>query len=231
MWDEWIRRHCNKQASNGDGVKCGTHEAKLIEDCPAAYTSPGTVASDGGYIGRENSIAITTPSDLTSARVPHAPGAPPSSPNPRGSDVDEILLRDCRVPLVFMRASGILLVDALATWLSLVASWRSMETRSTNSTSALLELNPLDDQDQWDLDRQELREFRQQQPLVPGPLSPVPRTSPLVGDSSPPPRAPVTKKRKRLVKVDSGSTPKRRRPEKPVRSHRDPSSHSASWFV
>ncbi|KAJ4493258.1 hypothetical protein C8R41DRAFT_867134 [Lentinula lateritia] len=53
MWDEWIRRHCNKQASNGDDAKCGTHEAKLIGDCPAAYTSLGTVAPDEGYIGRE----------------------------------------------------------------------------------------------------------------------------------------------------------------------------------
>ncbi|KAJ3803609.1 hypothetical protein F5876DRAFT_84896 [Lentinula aff. lateritia] len=62
----------------------------------------------------------------------------------------------------------------------------------------------------------ELWEFRQQQPLVPGPLSPVPRTSPLAGNSSLPPCAPVTKKRKRLVKVDSGSTPKCCRPEQPV---------------
>ncbi|KAJ3806140.1 hypothetical protein F5876DRAFT_81016 [Lentinula aff. lateritia] len=88
--------------------------------------------------------------------------------------------------------------------------------QSTNSTSALLELNPLDDQDQWELDRQELREFRQRQPLVPGPLPSVPHSSSLAGDSSPLPRAPITKKRKRLVKVDSGSTPKRRCPEQPV---------------
>ncbi|KAJ4465209.1 hypothetical protein C8R41DRAFT_871926 [Lentinula lateritia] len=185
---------------------------------------------------------MTTPSDLTSAGVPPAPGAPPSSPNPRDSDVDEILslfksVFGVSVSLAryivddplwsILAAVGLPCptcvrgkkTDALATWLLLIASWRSMETRSTNSTSALLELNPLDDQDQRDLDRQELREFRQQQPSVPGPLSPFPRTSPLVGDSSPPPRAPVTKKRKRLVKVDSGSTPKRRRPEQPAGSH------------
>ncbi|KAJ3845686.1 hypothetical protein EV368DRAFT_90274 [Lentinula lateritia] len=88
--------------------------------------------------------------------------------------------------------------------------------QSTNSTSALLELNPLDDQDQRELDCQELREFRQRQPLVPRPLPSVPHSSSLAGDSSPLPRAPITKKRKRLVKVDSGSTPKRRCPEQPV---------------
>ncbi|KAJ3924684.1 MAG: hypothetical protein NXY57DRAFT_969301 [Lentinula lateritia] len=73
--------------------------------------------------------------------------------------------------------------------------------QSTHSTSALLELNPLDDQDQRELDRQELWEFCQHQPLVPGPSPSVPHTSLLAGDSSLLPRAPVTKKRKRLVKV------------------------------
>ncbi|KAJ3924510.1 MAG: hypothetical protein NXY57DRAFT_1086579, partial [Lentinula lateritia] len=69
--------------------------------------------------------------------------------------------------------------------------WRVIYDRveqSTNSTSALLELNPLDDQDQRELDRQELREFRQRQPLVPGPST----------------------------SVDPGSTSKRRRPEQAV---------------
>ncbi|KAJ3914004.1 hypothetical protein F5877DRAFT_83229 [Lentinula edodes] len=97
--------------------------------------------------------------------------------------------------------------------------WRVLYDRveqSTNSTSALLELNPLDDQDQRELDRQELREFRQRQLLVPGPLTSVPRTSPLADGSSLLPHAPVTKKRKRSIKVDPGSTPKRRRPEQAV---------------
>ncbi|KAJ3883988.1 hypothetical protein GG344DRAFT_84800 [Lentinula edodes] len=91
-----------------------------------------------------------------------------------------------------------------------------METRSTNSTSALLELNPLDDQDQRELDCQELQEFRQRQPLIPGPSTSVPRTSPLADGSSLLPRAPVTKKCKRPIRVDLGSTPKRRRPEQAV---------------
>ncbi|KAJ3846297.1 hypothetical protein EV368DRAFT_89257 [Lentinula lateritia] len=120
---------------------------------------------------------MTAPYASTSAGVSDAPGVPPSSPNCRNSDVDEI---------------------------------------STNSTSALLKLNPLDGQDQRELDHQELQEFRQRQPLVPGPSTSVPHTSPLAGDSSLLPRAPVTKKRKRLVKVDSGSTPKHQRPEQPV---------------
>ncbi|KAJ4463952.1 hypothetical protein C8R41DRAFT_872278 [Lentinula lateritia] len=68
--------------------------------------------------------------------------------------------------------------------------------QSTNSTSALLKLNPLDDQDQWELDREELREFHQHQLLVPGPSTSVPHTSPLAGGSSLPPPAPVTKKHK-----------------------------------
>ncbi|KAJ3925508.1 MAG: hypothetical protein NXY57DRAFT_967713 [Lentinula lateritia] len=71
--------------------------------------------------------------------------------------------------------------------------------QSTNSTSALLKLNPLDDQDQWELDREELREFHQHQLLVPGPSTSVPHTSPLAG-----------------VKVDPGVTPKRRRLEQAV---------------
>ncbi|KAJ3898474.1 hypothetical protein F5879DRAFT_994760 [Lentinula edodes] len=117
---------------------------------------------------------MTAPYASTSAGVSDGLGVPPSSPNHRDSDVDEI---------------------------------------STNSTSALLELNPLDDQDQRELDHQELLEFCQRQPLVPGPSTSVPPTSPLAGGSSLLPPAPVTKKRKRLVKVDPGSTPKRRRPE------------------
>ncbi|KAJ3911699.1 hypothetical protein F5877DRAFT_85629 [Lentinula edodes] len=56
---------------------------------------------------------------------------------------------------------------------------------STNSTSALLELNPLNDQDQRELDRQELCEFHQHQPLVPGPSPLVPRTSLVI------PRSPI----------------------------------------
>ncbi|KAJ3858116.1 hypothetical protein EV359DRAFT_69261 [Lentinula novae-zelandiae] len=95
--------------------------------------------------------------------------------------------------------------------------WRVIYDRvkqRTDLTSALLELNPLDDQDQRELDRQELWEFRQCQLLVPGPL--VPHSSLLASDSSPLPRAPIMKKRKRPVKVDSGTTPKCRHPEQPV---------------
>ncbi|KAJ3916496.1 hypothetical protein F5877DRAFT_80855 [Lentinula edodes] len=97
--------------------------------------------------------------------------------------------------------------------------WRILYDRveqSTNSTSALLELNPLDDQDQRELDRQELWEFRQRQPLVPVPSTSVPHTSLLAGGSSLLPPAPVTKKRKRPAKVDPGSTPKHRRPKQAV---------------
>ncbi|KAJ3925166.1 MAG: hypothetical protein NXY57DRAFT_968259 [Lentinula lateritia] len=97
--------------------------------------------------------------------------------------------------------------------------WRILYDRveqSTNSTSALLELNPLDDQDQRELDHQELRELRQRQPLVPAPSTSVPHTSQLAGSSSLLPPAPVTKKRKRPAKVDPGFTPKRRRPERVV---------------
>ncbi|KAJ3885172.1 hypothetical protein GG344DRAFT_83023 [Lentinula edodes] len=115
-----------------------------------------------------------------------------------------------------MIKSHLCLESALAIWLSLIVSWRSTETRSTNPTSDLLKLNPLDDKDQRELNHQELWEFRQRQLLVPGPLPSVPHTSSLAGDSSLLPRAPTTKKQKRLVKVDSGSTPKCRRPEQSV---------------
>ncbi|KAJ3858294.1 hypothetical protein EV359DRAFT_87957 [Lentinula novae-zelandiae] len=76
--------------------------------------------------------------------------------------------------------------------------------QSTKSTSALLALNPLDDQDQRELDRQELREICQRQPLVPEPLTLVPHFSSLAGDSSPLPCAPIMKKRKQLP-VDRSS--------------------------
>ncbi|KAJ3924212.1 MAG: hypothetical protein NXY57DRAFT_970446 [Lentinula lateritia] len=136
---------------------------------------------------------MATPSDLTSAGVPPAPGAPPSSPNP----ATPICSRDLAFARRFLEVHG---DPGQRTHYSLpTEQWRLIYGRveqCTNSTSALLELNPLDDQDQRDLDRQELREFRQQQPSVLGPLSSFPRTSPLVGDSSPPPRAPVTKKTK-----------------------------------
>ncbi|KAJ3884163.1 hypothetical protein GG344DRAFT_84474, partial [Lentinula edodes] len=97
--------------------------------------------------------------------------------------------------------------------------WRILYDRveqSTNLTSALLELNPLDDQDQRELDHQELREFCQRQLLVPVPSTLVPHTSQLAGSSSLLPPAPVTKKRKRPAKVDPGFTPKHRRPKRAV---------------
>ncbi|KAJ3912255.1 hypothetical protein F5877DRAFT_85007 [Lentinula edodes] len=87
--------------------------------------------------------------------------------------------------------------------------WRIIYDRveqSTNLTSALLELNPLDDQDQRELDRQELCEFRQRQPLVP-------HTSLLAGESFLLPCAPTTKRQKQLAKVDSSSTPVMPHPE------------------
>ncbi|KAJ3897974.1 hypothetical protein F5879DRAFT_927424 [Lentinula edodes] len=72
---------------------------------------------------------MTTPPASTSAGVSHAPDAPPSPPNRCDSDVDEILSLFKAVfgVGVSLRASSIF--------------------PSTNSTSALLELNPLDDQD------------------------------------------------------------------------------------
>ncbi|KAJ3863182.1 hypothetical protein EV359DRAFT_82598 [Lentinula novae-zelandiae] len=81
--------------------------------------------------------------------------------------------------------------------------WRVIYDRveqRTNLTSALLELNPLDDQDQQQLDRQELWEFCQHQLLVP-------HSSSLAGDSSLLPRAPIMKKRKRPVKPVDRSSP------------------------
>ncbi|KAJ3860631.1 hypothetical protein EV359DRAFT_85138 [Lentinula novae-zelandiae] len=177
---------------------------------------------------------MTAPYAFTPVGVPDAPGVPPLSPNCRDSDVDEIVSNVEEPSLgqlsLFKSVFGVgvslaryIVDDPL--WSILAAAGLPCPTcvrvadrveQSTNSASALLELNPLDDQDQRELDRQELWEFRQHQPLVPGPSPSVPHTSPLAGDSSLLPRAPVTKKCKRLVKVDSGSTPKHRRPEQPV---------------
>ncbi|KAJ4463322.1 hypothetical protein C8R41DRAFT_872461 [Lentinula lateritia] len=160
---------------------------------------------------------MTAPYASTSAGVSDAPGVPPLSPNRRDSDVDEIISNVEEPSLgqlsLFKSVFGVGV--SLAHYI--VDDVRASAIfPSTHSTSALLELNPLDDQDQRELDRQELWEFCQHQPLVPGPSPSVPHTSLLAGDSSLLPRAPVTKKRKRLVKVDSGSTPKCRRPEQPV---------------
>ncbi|KAJ4496618.1 hypothetical protein C8R41DRAFT_866218 [Lentinula lateritia] len=178
-------------------------------------------------------------------------GGPPSSPNRRDSDVDEILSLFKSVFGVGVSLARYIVDDPL--WSTLAAAglpcptcvqafarrflevhrdpgqrtryslpteqWRILYDRveqSTNSTSALLELNPLDDQDQRELDHQELRELRQRQPLVPAPSTSVPHTSQLAGSSSLLPPAPVTKKRKRPAKVDPGFTPKRRRPERVV---------------
>ncbi|KAJ3926353.1 MAG: hypothetical protein NXY57DRAFT_966633 [Lentinula lateritia] len=125
---------------------------------------------------------------------------------PPDSDVDEIASRlhaiswmihcgpswlpwVCHVPPAFgvkkkVVAQLFLILLGVATamiksHLSLIASWRSTEIWSTNSTSALLKLNPLDDQDQRELDRQELWEFCQHQPLVLGPPPLVPHSSSL----------------------------------------------------
>ncbi|KAF8825466.1 hypothetical protein HHX47_DHR6000152, partial [Lentinula edodes] len=78
--------------------------------------------------------------------------------------------------------------------------WRDIATKveaSTNSTVALMELNALDEQDQRELDRLELGEFRRQQPQLPRPLT----TSSL---PSPIPSAVATKKRKRSVRQEEG---------------------------
>ncbi|KAJ3897415.1 hypothetical protein F5879DRAFT_927859, partial [Lentinula edodes] len=160
---------------------------------------------------------MTAPHASTSAAVSDALGVPPSSPNRCNSDVVEICSRGLAFAHRFLEVHG---DPGQRTRYSLpTEQWRVLYDcveQSTNSTSALLELNPLDDQDQCELDRQELREFRQRQPLVPGPSTSVPCTSPLADGSSLLPRAPVTKKRKRPIKVDPGSTPKRRRPEQAV---------------
>ncbi|KAJ4499912.1 hypothetical protein C8R41DRAFT_863572 [Lentinula lateritia] len=214
-------------------------------------------------------------------------GGPPSSPNRRDSNVDEILSLFKSVFGVGVSLARYIVDDPL--WSTLAAAglpcptcvrgkkeafarrflevhgdpgqrtryslpteqWRILYDRveqSTNSTSALLELNPLDDQDQRELDHQELRELRQRQPLVPAPSTSVPHTSQLAGSSSLLPPAPVTKKRKRPAKVDPGFTPKRRRPERVVDGsspiappvpqvegeaglRRDPSSCFPGWFV
>ncbi|KAJ3924978.1 MAG: hypothetical protein NXY57DRAFT_968623 [Lentinula lateritia] len=218
---------------------------------------------------------MTTPSDPTSAGVSHVPGAPPSSPNRRNSDVGNVeepslglslsksvfgisvslaryivddplwsILAAAGLPCptcVHGKNEGTCSIVPHLAWCSncdnkklcvlgrlarfqyfsrkcsrdLAFAHRFLEVhgdpgqrtryslpteqwrliyghvkQSTNSTSALLELNPLDDQDQRELDRQELWEFCQQQPLVPVPLPLVPRTSLLAGDSSLPPCAP-----------------------------------------
>ncbi|GAW07882.1 hypothetical protein LENED_009904 [Lentinula edodes] len=60
--------------------------------------------------------------------------------------------------------------------------WRDIATKveaSTNSTVALMELNALDEQDQRELDRLELGEFRRQQPQLPRPLTTSSLPSPI----------------------------------------------------
>ncbi|KAJ4471252.1 hypothetical protein C8R41DRAFT_870624 [Lentinula lateritia] len=152
---------------------------------------------------------MTTPPASTPAGVSQVPAAASPPPNCPGSDVDEIRSRDLAFARRFLEVHG---DPGQRTHYSLpTEQWRTIYGRveqSTNSTSALLELNPLDNQDQRELDCQELWEFHQRQPLLPGPTTLVPHSTPLAGDSSLPPRAPILKKRKQLVKVDSGSTPK-----------------------
>ncbi|KAJ3911405.1 hypothetical protein F5877DRAFT_73206 [Lentinula edodes] len=45
-----VKGHCSKRAFNGDGVKCGAHEARLMGDCPMAYASLETI------VGRLNRV-------------------------------------------------------------------------------------------------------------------------------------------------------------------------------
>ncbi|KAJ3846715.1 hypothetical protein EV368DRAFT_88612 [Lentinula lateritia] len=78
--------------------------------------------------------------------------------------------------------------------------WRNIAAKveaSTSSTVALMELNALDEQDQRELDRLELGEFRRQQPQLPRPLA----TSSL----------PSPKKRKRSVRQEEGGPSSRKR--------------------
>ncbi|KAJ3871164.1 hypothetical protein F5051DRAFT_434072 [Lentinula edodes] len=90
--------------------------------------------------------------------------------------------------------------------------WRDIATKveaSTNSTVALMELNALDEQDQRELDRLELGEFRRQQPQLPRPLTTSSLPSPLPS-VVPTPRA-LAKKRKRSVRQEEGGPSSRKR--------------------
>ncbi|KAJ3873485.1 hypothetical protein F5051DRAFT_506492 [Lentinula edodes] len=80
---------------------------------------------------------------------------------------------------------------------------------STSSTRALLELSPLDDQDQLEEDHLALQDFICRQPKLSTIVEPVPSNPP-----SPPVPAKaslVPKKRKRAVRVDEASSSKRKR--------------------
>ncbi|KAJ3884901.1 hypothetical protein GG344DRAFT_83371 [Lentinula edodes] len=90
--------------------------------------------------------------------------------------------------------------------------WRNIAAKveaSTNSTVALMELNALDEQDQRELDRLELGEFRRQQPQLPRPLTTHSLPSPLPS-VVPTPRA-LAKKRKRSVWQEEGGPSSRKR--------------------
>ncbi|KAJ3926615.1 MAG: hypothetical protein NXY57DRAFT_1111876 [Lentinula lateritia] len=109
---------------------------------------------------------MATPPAPTSARVSHAPGTLPSSPNHPNSDVDEIcsncndkklcvlgrLVRFRYFSPFARRFLEIHRDPGQCTRYSLpTEQWRIIYNhveQSTNSTSALLELNPLNDQDQ-----------------------------------------------------------------------------------
>ncbi|KAJ3870942.1 hypothetical protein F5051DRAFT_434253, partial [Lentinula edodes] len=82
--------------------------------------------------------------------------------------------------------------------------WRDIAAKietSTNSTVALIELNALDEQDQQELDRLELREFLRTQPQLPRPSAASSFPPPI----SPTPRA-SSKKRKRSVQQEEGGS-------------------------
>ncbi|KAJ3897171.1 hypothetical protein F5879DRAFT_928037, partial [Lentinula edodes] len=90
--------------------------------------------------------------------------------------------------------------------------WRNIAAKveaSTNSTVALMEINALDEQDQRELDRLELGEFRRQQPQLPRPLTTSSLPSPLPS-VVPTPRA-LAKKRKRSVRQEEGGPSSRKR--------------------
>ncbi|KAJ3885923.1 hypothetical protein GG344DRAFT_70109 [Lentinula edodes] len=90
--------------------------------------------------------------------------------------------------------------------------WRNIAAKvkaSTNSTVTLMELNALDEQDQWELDCLELGEFRRQQPQLPRPLTTSSLPSPLPS-VIPTPRA-LAKKRKRSVRQEEGGPSSRKR--------------------
>ncbi|KAJ3862500.1 hypothetical protein EV359DRAFT_83288 [Lentinula novae-zelandiae] len=129
---------------------------------------------------------MATPPAPTSARVSHAPGTLPSSPNRPNSDVDEIIssLEEPSLGQLSLFKSVFGVGVSLARYIVDDPLWSILAA------------------DQWELDCQELWEFGQRQLLVPGPS--VPPSSSLAGDSSLLPCTTIMKKWKQLP-VDRSS--------------------------